>query len=339
MFKEVKPTVKDFVEKQKREREQRKTDRDRQNAALRIQKFWRGYTSRKKLKYQFRNDCIAFLESTRTDGCESRSMCSATMLPKIINKMKYGFRLDGDKDIFEGICRYVLISANKEDEVSYLYLLQQKDYIVPWIAQTRWMLSICVKYFAILNPANESDFNMLNLLLSFVLTMTNCTSITERNRLTYTGSHSALFNRNFFLSLTLFKPMILSDFSSESNSLFVVHILTVPGFVLHINSLANETYDVIVREKLCSRIITFLYEKLPDPLLLSSLDGSYILCLIANLIQLSLLEIEVLVDLCEQFCIVLSKLLHVLGGYVGQKKSNLTCWHPILGWFSRPLDN
>lgn len=37
MFKEVKPTVKDFVEKQKREREQRKTDRDRQNAALRIQ--------------------------------------------------------------------------------------------------------------------------------------------------------------------------------------------------------------------------------------------------------------------------------------------------------------
>lgn len=44
------------------------------------------------------------------------------------------------------------------------------------------------------------------------------------------------------LSSILFphRPMILSDFSSESNSLFVVHILTVPGFVLHINSLANE---------------------------------------------------------------------------------------------------
>lgn len=47
-------------------------------------------------------------------------LCShslATVLPKIINKMKYGFRLDGDRDIFEGICRYVLISTNKEDEV------------------------------------------------------------------------------------------------------------------------------------------------------------------------------------------------------------------------------
>ncbi|VDL61291.1 unnamed protein product [Hymenolepis diminuta] len=302
MFKEVKPTVKDFVEKQKREREQRKTDRDRQNAALRIQ---------------------------------------VVIIPVIYN-------------------------------VSYLYLLQQKDYIVPWIAQTRWMLSTCVKYFAILNPANESDFNMLNLLLSFVLTMTNCSNwknlkdeklkpllktITD-SLTSYTvtqGLYPALkqvllkglalhipvltqLSLTAIFSLVL-RPMISSDFSSESNSLFVVHILTVPGFVLHINSLANETYDVIVREKLCSRIITFLYEKLSDPLLLSSFDGSYILCLIANLIQLSLLEIEVLVDLCEQFCIVLSKLLHVLGGYVGQKKSNLTCWHPILGWFSKPLDN
>lgn len=37
MFKEVKANVKDFVEKQKREREQRKTDRDRHIAALCIQ--------------------------------------------------------------------------------------------------------------------------------------------------------------------------------------------------------------------------------------------------------------------------------------------------------------
>ncbi|KAM7541188.1 hypothetical protein Aperf_G00000042959 [Anoplocephala perfoliata] len=133
--------------------------------------------------------------------------------------------------------------------------------------------------------------------------------------------------------------MILCDFSPESIRPFVVHILSVPGFVLHINSLANETYSIIVREKLCSKIISFLYQTSLDQSILGSIDGSYTLCLIANLIQLSLLEVEVLIELCEQFCIVLSRLLDVLGGYVGQKKSNLTCWHPILGWFSRPLDN
>lgn len=37
MFSEIKPNVKDFVEKQKREREQRKTERERQCAALTIQ--------------------------------------------------------------------------------------------------------------------------------------------------------------------------------------------------------------------------------------------------------------------------------------------------------------
>uniref|UniRef100_A0A183B5S6 HECT-type E3 ubiquitin transferase n=1 Tax=Echinostoma caproni TaxID=27848 RepID=A0A183B5S6_9TREM len=34
----------------------------------------------------------------------------------------------------------------------------------------------------------------------------------------------------------------------------------------------------------------------------------------------------------------LSRLLSHLGGYVGSKKSNLSSWHPILGWFAQPLD-
>uniref|UniRef100_A0A0R3W4Q5 HECT-type E3 ubiquitin transferase n=1 Tax=Taenia asiatica TaxID=60517 RepID=A0A0R3W4Q5_TAEAS len=252
-------------------------------------------------------------------------------------------------------------------------LIQNRDYLILWISQTRWILSVCVEYFVVLNPANEADSNMMNVLLSFVLTMTNCNqwkilkdskmkpglmAITDSfvKDLLAHGLYPALkqlllkglalhlpvltqISLTGIFSLAV-RPLLLCDFPPEYISLFVVYILSVPGFVLHLNSLANEAYDVVVREKLCSRVVTYLHESLPAQSILDcGLEGSYALCLIANLIQLSLLEVEVLVDHCEKFCIVLSRLLDLLGGYVGQKNSNLTCWHPILGWFSKPLDN
>ncbi|VDP67152.1 unnamed protein product [Schistosoma curassoni] len=102
----------------------------------------------------------------------------------------------------------------------------------------------------------------------------------------------------------------------------------------------NEAYDIIVNERLCSKIIMTLYDSSEEfNILLSKLDGSYVLCLIANLIQLSLLETDILASHCTEFCIVLSKSMHYLGTYVGSKKSNLCSWHPILGWFAQSLDN
>ncbi|KAL5970102.1 Ubiquitin-protein ligase E3B [Taenia solium] len=340
MFAEVKPNVKDFVEKQKRDREQRKSERGRRNAALCIQRYWRGYKSRKHLNEVLRADCHRFIESTRSENCEGASYPAVSLL-NLINKMKHGFKLDADR------------------ECSYLSLIQNRDYLILWISQTRWILSVCVEYFAVLNPANEADSNMMNVLLSFVLTMTNCNqwkilrdskmkpglmAITDSfiKDLLAHGLYPALkqlllkglalhlpvltqISLTGIFSLAV-RPLLLCDFSPECISLFVVHILSVPGFVLHLNSLANEAYDVVVREKLCSRVVTYLYESLPDQSILDcGLEGSYALCLIG--IRKGLLSI------------VLSRLLDLLGGYVGQKRSNLTCWHPILGWFSKPLDN
>lgn len=229
------------------------------------------------------------------------------------------------------------MSTSKCDECSFLSLIQNRDYLIVWISQTRWILSVCVKYFGVLNPANESDSNMMNVLLSFVLTMTNCNqwkilrdskmkpglvAITDSfiKDLVVHGLYPALkqlllkglalhipvltpLSLTGIFSLAV-RPLLLCNFSPECISLFVVHILSVPGFVLHINSLASEAYDVIVREKLCSRVVTYLYKSLPNQSIVDcGLEGSYALCLIANLIQLSLLEVEVLVDHCEEFCV------------------------------------
>ncbi|VDO54170.1 unnamed protein product [Schistosoma margrebowiei] len=136
------------------------------------------------------------------------------------------------------------------------------------------------------------------------------------------------------------RPLIFEKFPQKLVISFTRNILTVPGFILHINSMMNEAYDIIVNERLCSKIIMTLYNSSEEfNILLSKLDGSYVLCLIANLIQLSLLETDILASHCTEFCVVLSKSMHYLGTYVGSKKSNLCSWHPILGWFAQSLDN
>ena len=40
----------------------------------------------------------------------------------------------------------------------------------------------------------------------------------------------------------------------------------------------------------------------------------------------------------DGFVSALTQMLCYCQKYVAQKKSNLTHWHPVLGWFSQPVD-
>lgn len=94
----------------------------------------------------------------------------------------------------------------------------------------------------------------------------------------------------------------------------------------------------------------------------NALEGSYALCLLANLIQLANIEREeVLRELCfpsftvnyfsimqyipicdilnESFTqFVVTRMLEACQQYVVAKRSNLTHWHPVLGWFAQTID-
>lgn len=97
-------------------------------------------------------------------------------------------------------------------------------------------------------------------------------------------------------------------------------------------------------------------------IIFNALEGNYALCLVGNLVQLCYIERETtlreiyhsdttvsVAHVCcndnissnnyvNQFQFVLSKLLLSCQNYVVAKQSNLTHWHPILGWFSQKID-
>lgn len=61
-------------------------------------------------------------------------------------------------------------------------------------------------------------------------------------------------------------------------------------------------------------------------------------CLIGNLIHLGFLNEKVLEEEANHFVKDLTDMLSYCQRYVSQKKSNLTHWHPVLGWFSQTVD-
>ena len=69
----------------------------------------------------------------------------------------------------------------------------------------------------------------------------------------------------------------------------------------------------------------------------NALEGSYALCLTANLVHLLSLSTD-LGESTVPVVTVLASLLSACSQYVTAKQSNLSHWHPVLGWFSVSLD-
>lgn len=59
---------------------------------------------------------------------------------------------------------------------------------------------------------------------------------------------------------------------------------------------------------------------------------------LGNLIHLGFLNERIIEEETNRFVKDLTDMLSYCQRYVSQKKSNLTHWHPVLGWFSQTVD-
>lgn len=89
-----------------------------------------------------------------------------------------------------------------------------------------------------------------------------------------------------------------------------------------------------------NRSIELLSSQQSMRIVFNTLEGSYALCLLANIIQLGYFERnDSLKELgFPTFTVVITSLLESCQNYVVSKQSNLTHWHPVLGWFAQHLD-
>ncbi|XP_035234308.1 ubiquitin-protein ligase E3B [Anguilla rostrata] len=369
MFSASQSSKSEFLDKARQAREERKGHKERERAATQIQALVRRFLCRCRLQREIRKDVDDFFQACDA-GTAKRNALS---IFKIARKLLFIFANE-DKLRFEKLCRFILASMEVENEpkVWYVSLALSKDLTIPWIKQIKDVLWLSCEFLKKLKPDILQDNKLVTLYLTMLMTFTDTSKwkilrgkenlrpalnrICENimGHLNQKGFYTVLqilltnglarsrpsltkatLTAVFTLSL---RPVVAAHFSDNLLRSFLIHVMSVPAVISHLNTLTPECMATIQAHDLLRKFILFLSRAEQCADICVCLEGSHSLCLLGNLIHLGFLNEKVLEEEANHFVKDLTDMLSYCQRYVSQKKSNLTHWHPVLGWFSQTVD-
>ncbi|KAK7164179.1 hypothetical protein R3I94_002790 [Phoxinus phoxinus] len=370
MFTATQTSKTQFLDKARIAREERKGYKEKERAATQIQALVRRFLCRCRLQREIRKEVDDFI-AVSDAGSTKRNALS---IFKIARKLLFILSKD-DKLRFEKLCRIILSSMDVENEpkVWYVYLALSKDLTIPWLKQIKDVLWVSCEFLKKLKPDILQDNKLVTLYLTMLITFTDTSTwkiirgkgealkpalnrICENimGHLNQKGFYSVLqilltnglarsrpslskgtLTAIFTLSL---RPVVAAHFSENLLRSFLLHIMSVPAFISHLNTLTPDCMVTIQTHDLFRKFVLFLSREEQCLDICVCLEGSHTLCLLGNLIQLGYFNVKVLEQEAGHFVKDLTDMLSYCQRYVSQKKSNLTHWHPVLGWFSQTVD-
>lgn len=363
---------KEFVGKVQAARQHRAEEREKEKAAICIQAWVRRFLCISRLRVDIRNEFDRFIEQSVS------KKPPAIDVFHLARKFLFIFQLKDDEKRFESLCRLIISSMEPsqiELKLCYVSVVLSQDLLLLWLQQLRHILLICCKLLRKLKPNVSTEAKKISIYLNMLIIFTDCGNwkifsikggealrpslqqlcanvlghlntkglYPSLKDLLMTGlacSEPSLKSASFMAVITLaLRPLVLSSFSDNLCSLFILNILSVPGLILHLSTVVPDGLKLLKTHGIYQRVLSFLQQEQSSRIVLNSLECSYTLCLLANVVELSQLEEEVFKQKLADFIKVVTKLLDYCQSYVAKKQSNLTNWHPVLGWFKQPTDD
>ncbi|XP_073916937.1 ubiquitin-protein ligase E3B isoform X2 [Castor canadensis] len=360
-----------FIDRARQAREERLVQKERERAAVAIQAHFRSFLRRSQLQKDIRKEIDEFFKADDSGSSKRSALC----IFKIARKLLFIFKIKEDNERFEKLCRCILSSMDAESEpkVWYVSLALSKDLTLLWIKQIKDILWYCCEFLEQLKPEILQDSKLITLYLTMLVTFTDtstwkilwgkgeslrpamnhiCANI--MGHLNQHGFYSVLqvlltrglarsrpclskstLTAAFSLAL---RPVIAAQFSDNLIRPFLIHIVSVPALVTHLSTVTPERLTVLESHDMLRKFIVFLRDEGRCRDICESLEGCHTLCLMGNLLHLGSLSPKVLEEETDGFVSLLTQMLCYCQKYVSQKKSNLTHWHPVLGWFSQSVD-
>jgi len=365
----------DFLEKTKAAREERQLEKQRSENVVKIQTTVRGWLARLHTKRLL----LQRFDSTFPELSENSEVVVSSPAVQMFKMAKlFIFLLDPRKDEvrFERMMKYLVASLNEENpKLSFVGVFLNKEFSVAWIKVVK---NLCTVSSTILGNISANIPNFNKKVSFYVLVLINFTSpntwkISKSKALAALAPHLTQLCHNITghlvdsglmadLKLVLLKglasskvllkkttlsainnlclrPVIYSSFSSKLVSLYILNVLCVPTLVHQLQAMSPEILTMMRSNEVLKHSIRLLNQEQQLRIHFNALEGSYALCLAANLVNLLHLQIS---DELQQDIIglvgVLTRLLESCSSYVTAKQSNLSHWHPVLGWFSVSLD-
>ncbi|XP_054278321.1 ubiquitin-protein ligase E3B-like [Macrosteles quadrilineatus] len=365
-----------FLEQTKAAREERALEKRRENAAVSIQAHIRGWIARrdftKLILQEYDNEMKIIHEDVKVTDLKS-----SFYMYRIIQRYLIVWKKERDKERFEKLCKYLVLSLDSESaKISYVGVALSKDHAISWITHIKDILWKCCDYLEDLRPDVASDTRSILLLLHTLVafTATNTWALLRTSAVAPLRQGMAqlcanimghLFMRGFYITLKALllrglarskvslkhvslsailtlasRPLISANLSDKLVSMFLIHILSVPALVQHLNNLAPECLTTLESADFLPRAMELLSGEQDMRIVFNTLEGNYALCLLANLIHLAYLQRDTALHIMHfpTFTMVVTRLLESCQHYVSTKQSNLTHWHPVLGWFAQSLD-
>ncbi|XP_066590975.1 ubiquitin-protein ligase E3B [Prorops nasuta] len=376
MFKTEESSKGSFLQQTKAAREERAYEKRREAAVTYIQTYVREWLARIRTTKRILEEFDTNFPDDEVDS--SIELKPALQVYTLVAKFLEIYKKQRDQDRVEKLCRYLVSTLSSESlKTSYVGIALNKDHYISWISQMKIVLLHCLTGLENLKPERISDHKSillrLHTLVSFTSPGTWAIQRVKGMEKLKAGMNQLcanvmghLVNNGFYpimqvllikglgrtkialtpvtlsaaVTLTL-RPLISSQMSDKLVSLFLINIFSVPALVYHLNLCAPECISSFTTHRLFARSLELLNSEQNLRIVFNALEGSYALCLLANLIQLANIEGEVILkDLYfPSFTFVVTKILEACQQYVVAKQSNLTHWHPALGWFAQSVDS
>ncbi|CAO2629163.1 Ubiquitin-protein ligase E3B [Lemmus lemmus] len=351
-----------FIDRARQAREERLEQKERERSAVLIQAVVRGFLCRRRLHRDLRRETDEFF-NTDDSGSNKRS---ALCIFKIARKLLFIYKTKEDNERLEKLCRSILSSMDAENEpkVWYVSLALSKDLTLLWIKQIKNILWYCCELLEQLKPEILQDSRLITLHLTMLVTFTDTSTWkilrgkgeSLRPALNHICANimGYLNQRGFYSVLqvcdpilicahpaylpSLTSPVVAAQFSDNLMRPFIIHIMSVPALVTHLSTVTPERLRALESHDMLRKFIVFLRDGNRCRDACESLEGCRTLCLMGNILHLGSLNPKVLEEETDGFVSLLTQMLCYCQKYVSQKKSNLTHWHPVLGWFSQSVD-
>lgn len=222
-------------------------------------------------------------------------------------------------------------SVKNYRQISYVSVAFDKQLAVQWIQQLKTLLWKCCLYLKHLKAELPQDYRQIMLYLNMLITFTSTNSwiLFKESPQVYEPLRpvvnqlcnnviNSLVAKGLYANLQILlmkglmrtkpnlkksaltaiitlslRPVIAAKFNESLMNMFLLHILSIPALIYHLNSIANDSLTVLSNESILKRSVEILCLDQNSRILFNALEGNYALCLLANIIHLAYIEIPI----------------------------------------------
>ncbi|XP_026282026.1 ubiquitin-protein ligase E3B [Frankliniella occidentalis] len=363
----------ELLEQARAARIERVLEKKRGYAAACIQAHFRGL----KARNEFSKLILDQFDAVITGDQDTEKRPQALQAYQVACRFMLVWKKERDLERFLRLCRFLVASLESDSaRYSYMGIALNKEHVVRWISHIKIILTRTLLYIDALRPERPTDNKSLMIYLHTLIAFTSTSTwvlIKSKNlenlrqglnhlcsnimghlasqglykslqlllKRSLCRSTVALKHASLSATMTLaLRPLIAANFSEKLTTIYLIHILSVPALLSHVNSLAPECILLLEQHSILQRSLDLLSIEQNLRIVFNALEGNYALCLLANLIQLAHFERDsTLPDVIfPTFTVVVTRLLESCMHYVMLKQSPLAHWHPVLGWFAQSTD-